>query len=54
MYNKIRQKQTRLGIPLFFDQFYIAKRIEDIGMGLQILPEDFTVENIAQTIGSVT
>ena len=39
-----------LGVPLFFDQFYIAKRIEDIGLGLQIYPSQFKSEKVKETI----
>ena len=39
-----------IGIPLMFDQFYIANRLRDINMGLKLLPQDVTPESVIESI----
>ena len=42
-----------IGIPLMFDQFYIANRLRDINMGLKLLPQDVTPESVIESINEV-
>ena len=42
-----------IGIPLMFDQFYIANRLRDINMGLKLLPQDVTPESVISSINEI-
>jgi len=42
-----------IGIPLMFDQFYIANRLRDINMGLKLLPQDVTPESVIDSINEI-
>ena len=42
-----------IGIPLMFDQFYIANRLRDINMGLKLLPQDVTPESVIESINEI-
>ena len=42
-----------IGIPLMFDQFYIANRLRDIKMGLKLLPQDVTPESVISSINEI-